>query len=322
MPLWYELDGVRCRCLEKVEAFYETDLRTHARMRHYLEDNLQSSFPIWELLTTSLRAAACISQASQASGQAMLDIFLTCLSQLACCATCINNMGLQPVRWIDTHVSCVALTAPRSGRRISCPPLCQRQHLVVLLLYLITHTADHLPPHSHSLSPSSASIVQLIAQATMDEKHSPPPEYPTSPDEQSHAVAIQSTYIKPQARKLHDPDITLEEYYYYAQKTREEEKGLTPPKLRWAELLKRKKEPNDLNAADAAAADAAKHHTEVNFTNPEERLRISDEEWSNASRAFRTASWGGGVLFGLYLCPRDYDGAPELTSRCRSQLTS
>lgn len=103
---------------------------------------------------------------------------------------------------------------------------------------------------------------------------------------------MQSTYIKPQARRLHDADITVEEYYYYAQKTREEQKGLTSPSLRWAELVKRTKQPNDMNTADAAAANAEKNHTEVNLTDPQVRMQISDEEWSNASRAFRTASWG------------------------------
>ena len=32
-----------------------------------------------------------------------------------------------------------------------------------------------------------------------------------------------STAIKPQQRALHDPDVTFEEYYYYAQQTRAEE---------------------------------------------------------------------------------------------------
>lgn len=124
----------------------------------------------------------------------------------------------------------------------------------------------------------------------MDKKTTSPE--PTASPSNDHAIAVQSTYIKPQARKLHDPDITLEEYLYYAQKTREEEKSLSSPKLRWAEVLQRKKQPHDVGGADAVAASAEKSHSEVNFANPEARLRISDEEWSNASRAFRTASWG------------------------------
>lgn len=46
-------------------------------------------------------------------------------------------------------------------------------------------------------------------------------------------AGVVSTYIKPQGRKPHDPDVKFEEYYYYAQKTREEEKAYVAPKTNW-----------------------------------------------------------------------------------------
>ncbi|OCK74275.1 hypothetical protein K432DRAFT_409998 [Lepidopterella palustris CBS 459.81] len=111
-------------------------------------------------------------------------------------------------------------------------------------------------------------------------------------DSSSGRLVVQSNYIKPQARGLHDPNITFEEYHYYALKTREEEKGLASPKLNWRELILRKKSLRNADDDPNSERNPVKHHTEVNFANRENRLEISDEEWTNASRAFRTASWG------------------------------
>ena len=41
-----------------------------------------------------------------------------------------------------------------------------------------------------------------------------------------HARDRQDTYISPQQRLLHDPEVTFEEYHYYALKTRAEEDAL------------------------------------------------------------------------------------------------
>jgi hypothetical protein len=100
---------------------------------------------------------------------------------------------------------------------------------------------------------------------------------------------ILSTYIKPQGRKPHDPDVTFEEYYYYAQRTREEEKTLESPVLNWREVVLRKKSGHDAGNKEPGAHTSL---TEENFANSSNRLEISDEEWTNASRAYRTASWG------------------------------
>ena len=99
---------------------------------------------------------------------------------------------------------------------------------------------------------------------------------------------VQSAYIRPQARKLHDPDVTFEEYHYYALRTREIEKQLISPTLQWREILTHKSSPDD---TDGIGHDPEKV-TSVNFADKNNRLSISDEEWTNANRAMRTASWG------------------------------
>lgn len=112
----------------------------------------------------------------------------------------------------------------------------------------------------------------------MDEKTQEP-----SPDSPHNGVVTGP--IKPQWRKPHDPAVTFEEYHYYAEKTREEEKGFESPSLNWREIVLRKKPSNDVSDDNHEAA-AQK------VANTSDKYGISDEEWTNASRAFRTASWG------------------------------
>lgn len=95
--------------------------------------------------------------------------------------------------------------------------------------------------------------------------------------------AQSTTLIKPQAREAYDPHVTFEEYYHYAQKAREEELGYEAPTLSIKDLLQRKKPNNGVEDPKL---------TEKDFATREGRLQISDEEWTNASRAFRAASWG------------------------------
>ena len=109
--------------------------------------------------------------------------------------------------------------------------------------------------------------------------------------EKESAPVAQSTYIKPQARLLHDPAVTFEEYQYYARRTREEEKDIESPKLQWREIINRRTNKgtrqNDIGA-DGTNGKVA----QVNFAKEEDRLQITDAEWTNASRATRTASSG------------------------------
>ena len=120
---------------------------------------------------------------------------------------------------------------------------------------------------------------------SMDGPKGSPPSYPGG------QVVRSSTYIKPQARKLHDPDVTVEEYLWYAARTREEQRTLESPKMPWRMMISGKSTHNANSESNGEATDA-KHSHDVNLSNPAQRLEISDEEWTNASRAFRTASWG------------------------------
>lgn len=99
---------------------------------------------------------------------------------------------------------------------------------------------------------------------------------------------VSNTFIKPQARKPHDPLVTFEEYHYYALRTREEEQAFEAPKTNWKQIVLRKKSPNDVGKNDSALLAS----TERKISQSSNHLEISDEEWTNASRAFRTASWG------------------------------
>ncbi|CAL5868129.1 uncharacterized protein PFLUO_LOCUS2353 [Penicillium psychrofluorescens] len=118
----------------------------------------------------------------------------------------------------------------------------------------------------------------------MDEKlaekpgSSDPPRYSTS-------EVPASTLIKPQARIPYDSNVTFEEYNYYAQKTREEEETLEAPVMDIRRLL-RKKHEGEQDVVPTT------HLTEEDFTNPERRILITDEEWLNASRSARSAGWG------------------------------
>jgi hypothetical protein len=77
--------------------------------------------------------------------------------------------------------------------------------------------------------------------------------------------------------------VTFEEYHFYALRTREEQRHLEPPKWQVRTLFSKNKTAH-LGAADT---NGQKHHSE-----PRVGAVITEEEWSNASRAFRTAGWG------------------------------
>lgn len=102
------------------------------------------------------------------------------------------------------------------------------------------------------------------------------------------AAPQQAGGIKPQARKLHDPDVTFEEYHYYALRTREEEAHVPKPRTQWREIVLRKKP--EMKATNHEVGGIV--HSDLNFSSRANRMEITDEEWTNASRAFRTASAG------------------------------
>lgn len=104
-------------------------------------------------------------------------------------------------------------------------------------------------------------------------------------------LAVQSpgTGIRPQHRKLHDTSVTFEEYHHYAQLTRAEEEESTTPETGVLSIIFPSKsdggvqQSTDGNQKDAGA---------LNISDPATRMTISDLEWTNASRALRTATRG------------------------------
>ncbi|ROV94988.1 hypothetical protein VMCG_08297 [Cytospora schulzeri] len=107
----------------------------------------------------------------------------------------------------------------------------------------------------------------------------------------SHAVA---------ERLLHDPNVTFEEYMYYAAKSRAEENA-TARSGPAASAAKAKTTLMDIflpsarggvrELKGAAATDGSGGALrEMNLSDPQVRAAISDDEWTNASRALRTAT--------------------------------
>ena len=99
--------------------------------------------------------------------------------------------------------------------------------------------------------------------------------------------------VRPQSRPLHDSSITFEEYHYYANKTRaekEEHAGDIRGTQGWVEMVFPTKSgmgAGNVTTAEKHGADIA---GTVNLSDPERRNQITDDEWTNASRALRTAT--------------------------------
>ncbi|KIW25756.1 uncharacterized protein PV07_08911 [Cladophialophora immunda] len=109
------------------------------------------------------------------------------------------------------------------------------------------------------------------------------------------------SYFPSSERKVHDSSVTFEEYYYYAQRTREEQRQLQAPQWQWRTVFSSRKKTADPVEDDHGFEPAAGRV-------------ITEEEWSNANRAFRTASWG--AVF--YLITTDILG-PFTVPRCPQQ---
>lgn len=97
--------------------------------------------------------------------------------------------------------------------------------------------------------------------------------------------------IRPQHRKLHDSSVTFEEYYYYAQLTRaEEESRPNGDKERgWLSLMFPSKSAGGVQQVPENTSQDAKT---LSAGDAAGRMTITDEEWTNASRALRTATRG------------------------------
>ena len=102
-----------------------------------------------------------------------------------------------------------------------------------------------------------------------------------------------AAYTLPQLRKLHDPSVTFEEYHYYAEKTRAEEDASLfqggGSKGMLSMIIPSKSDKGVDRDGEKRGSVIAQT---VNLSNPDKRAEITDEEWTNANRALRTATWG------------------------------
>ncbi|KAJ5723155.1 hypothetical protein N7488_001190 [Penicillium malachiteum] len=93
--------------------------------------------------------------------------------------------------------------------------------------------------------------------------------------------------IRPQHRKLHDTSVTFEEYHHYANLTRVEEDESTTPETGFMNILFPPKSDGGVKKIEGG-----KDATAMNTSDPATRMTVTDDEWSNASRALRTATRG------------------------------
>jgi hypothetical protein len=101
-----------------------------------------------------------------------------------------------------------------------------------------------------------------------------------------------SAAIKPQQRALYDSNVTLEEYMYYAEKARAEEDALaaTAPPSTWIEYILPSKSASRRIEGVQPTANDVKTSSPAEGDHENHRLEITDLEWTNASRALRSAS--------------------------------
>lgn len=96
-----------------------------------------------------------------------------------------------------------------------------------------------------------------------------------------HAADVQSGQRQ---FRLHDPNVTFEEYLYYAQKTRAEE--AEQPKVKGRGILS-----VIFPSKSDGGVRRASHHDEKDGTETNPGV-VSELEWTNAHRALRTATRG------------------------------
>ena len=111
---------------------------------------------------------------------------------------------------------------------------------------------------------------------------------------------------------MHDSGISFEEYYYYAQKTRELERNQPLDNLQKRTIkdviFHRAAVEKDTVATTGASAgsdhSSDEHEKGGHGQNGESHAVVTDDDWANASRMMRTASWGAG----FYLITTDILG--------------
>ena len=106
------------------------------------------------------------------------------------------------------------------------------------------------------------------------------------------------SYTRPQMRALHDKNITFEEYHYFALQSRAEEdsnhrmvKNGTETRGFLSTLIPGKGPSSEPSDGKNAIPDI-----NTNLSVPDRRASVTDEEWTNASRAVRNAT-AGAIFF-------------------------
>ncbi|KAH8808863.1 amino acid transporter-like protein [Xylogone sp. PMI_703] len=124
---------------------------------------------------------------------------------------------------------------------------------------------------------------------------------PRMPDPEKFGLAettATSGYIRPQHRPRYDPTVTFEEYQYYAKETRAEEDLLEAKnpsdKGIKAILFPSKNTKGDVihgSPVVESGGEETDKNKNIHDRSHHDRVAVTDDEWANASRALRTASW-------------------------------
>jgi hypothetical protein len=107
--------------------------------------------------------------------------------------------------------------------------------------------------------------------------------------ERDLADAVEARGVRPQHRAIHDTSVSFEEYNYYAQLTRAEEDSYVDhdQERGWLSLIFPSKSDSGAQVGPGEKDPAA-----INVNDPSVTANITDDEWTNASRALRTATRG------------------------------
>ncbi|KAG0645681.1 hypothetical protein D0Z07_8572 [Hyphodiscus hymeniophilus] len=106
----------------------------------------------------------------------------------------------------------------------------------------------------------------------------------------------QAVFVSPKHRLHHDPSVTFEEYHFYALKTREiqDREALNEPQTKGILAILFPPKSTKIESSPATPPSGGVGEKTSGETPPTDgggRLVVTDEEWVNASRAMRTATW-------------------------------
>lgn len=116
---------------------------------------------------------------------------------------------------------------------------------------------------------------------------------------------VKEVHVLPQHRKPHDPTVSFAEYRYYAKISRAEEDENSKTDIGDSPLIAFFLPPKNLKGDVVDSTGGASNGEKINNGGEghsnggraihdlegAERLGITDDEWTNASRAMRTATW-------------------------------